>query len=576
MRWVGNEPFFLSMKQLRWQILVVLVTLGILAVLLLSQQSPVTTGPILPQPEQGGVYTEALVGSLGRLNPLLDWNNSADRDVDRLIFSGLFRFDERGLPQVDLANSWGNTPDGTVYNITIRTNAVWHDGTPVTSDDVIFTIDRMKSAGSLYPQDIKDLWSKIEVSRLDEKTFKLTLPEPFVPFIDYLTFGVLPKHVLESVPPDQMENAEFNINPIGSGPYKFDHLIIDGGQITGVVLTVSDTYYRTAPFIEQVVFRYYPTSAAALEAYQQGDVLSVSQITADVLNVALEEPNLSIYSSRMPQMSFVLFNLKNPEVAFLQNAKVRRALMLGLNRPYIINTFLQGQAVIADGPILPLSWAYYDGIERFEYNPDEALNLLKAEGYVIPAEGGEVRAKEGTPLAFTMMHPDDDLHTQIAQTIRDQWAAIGVGVELQAVPYDNLVLDSLASRAYQAALVDLNLSRTPDPDPYPFWHQAEATGGQNYSQWDDRAASEYLEQARVTADYTLRTRLYRNFQVVFAKELPALPLYVPVYSYGVDAQVQGVQVAALYDASDRLATFTNWYLLTRRALEQTEIPTSAP
>jgi len=564
------------MKQLRWQILVVLVTLGILAVLLLSQQSPATSGPILPQPEQGGVYTEGLVGSLGRLNPLLDWNNSADRDVDRLIFSGLFRFDERGLPQVDLADSWGNTPDGTVYNITIRNNAVWHDGTPVTSDDVIFTIDRMKSAGSLYPQDVKDLWSKIEVSRLDEKTFKLTLPEPFVPFIDYLTFGVLPEHLLESVPPEQMENAEFNIKPVGSGPYKFDHLIIDGGQITGVVLTVSDTFYGPAPFIEQVVFRYYPTSSAALEAYQQGDVLSVSQITSDVLNVALEEPNLSFYSSRMPLMSFVLFNLKNPEVEFLQNAKVRRALMLGLNRPYIINSFLQGQAVIADGPVLPLSWAYFDGIEHFEYNPEEALNLLKAEGYVIPAEGGEVRAKEGLPLAFTMMHPDDDLHTQIAQTIRDQWAAIGVDVELQAVPYDKLVLDSLASRAYQAALVDLNLSRTPDPDPYPFWHQAEATGGQNYSQWDDRAASEYLEQARVTADYTLRTRLYRNFQVVFAKELPALPLYVPVYSYGVDAQVQGVQVAALYDPSDRLATFTSWYLLTRRALEQTEAPTSAP
>ena len=187
------------MKQLRWQILVVLVTLIILAVLLLSQQSPVTNGPILPQPEQGGVYTEGLVGSLGRLNPLLDWNNSADRDIDRLLFSGLFRFDEHGLPAVDLAQSWGNTPDGMVYNISIRPNAVWHDGTPVTSDDVIFTIDMMKSAGSMYPQDVKDLWNKVEVTKLDDKNFKLTLPEPYVPFIDYLTFGVLPKHLLESV-----------------------------------------------------------------------------------------------------------------------------------------------------------------------------------------------------------------------------------------------------------------------------------------------------------------------------------------------------------------------------------------
>jgi peptide/nickel transport system substrate-binding protein len=494
-----------------------------------------------------------------------------------LIFSGLVRFDEHGLPQADLAEAWGVASDGTIYNFSIRENAVWHDGTPVTSDDVLFTIDMIKSAGSLYPQDIKDLWGKIEVTKLNDKTLKFTLPEPFVPFMDYLTFGILPKHLLESVAPDQLPNADFNINPIGSGPYHFDHLIVDDGQITGVVLTVSDTYYGTSPFIEQVVFRYYQSSADALDAYQQGDVLSVSQITSDVLSTALEEPNLSVYTSRMPQMSFVLFNLNNPEVAFLQNAKVRRALMLGINRTHIINKLLQGQAVLADGPILPGSWAYYDGIERFEFNPDESINLLKAEGYVIPAEGGDVRAKEGTPIAFTMLHPADELHTMIAQMIKEEWAAIGVGVELQAVPYDKLATDFLVSRTYQAALVDLNLSRTPDPDPYPFWHQAEATGGQNYSQWDDRAASEFLEQARVTTDYTLRTRLYRNFQVVFAKELPALPLFAPVYSYAVDSQVQGAQVPALlYDPGDRMVTFPSWYLLTRRALEQTEVPTTVP
>ncbi len=573
---MGNEPFILYMKQLRWQILVVIVTLVIVAVLLFSQQSPVATGPFLPQPEQGGIYTEGLVGSLGRLNPLLDWNNAADRAVNRLLFSGLIRFDERGMPRADLAAAWGVAEDGTIYNFTIRDNAVWHDGTPVTSDDIIFTVDLMKSAGSLYPQDIKDLWGKIEVTKLNDKNLKFTLTEPFVPFMDYLTFGILPKHLLEAVPPDQLPNADFNINPVGTGPYKFDHLIVDGGQITGVVLTVSSTYYGNPPFIEQVVFRYYQSSAEAFEAYQQGDVLSISQITSDVLDTALEEPNLSVYTSRLPQMTFVLFNLNNPEVAFLQNANVRRALMLATNRPYIVNTLLKGQAVITDGPILPGSWAYYDGIEHFEYNPEESIHLLKGEGYVIPAEGGDVRAKEGALLAFTMLHPDDALHTKIAEMIQEEWAGIGVRVDLQAVPYDKLATDFLASRGYQAALVDLNLARTPDPDPYPFWHQSEATGGQNYSQWDNRAASEYLEQARVTTDYILRTRLYRNFQVVFAKELPALPLFAPVYSYGVDAQVQGVQVAALYDPSDRLATLSSWYLLTRRALEQTEVPTTAP
>lgn len=576
----GNEPFFIygfTMKQLRWQILVVIITLVIVAVLLYTQQSsPVPGGVIQQQPEQGGVYTEALVGSLGRLNPLLDWNNTADRDVNRLLFSGLVRFDERGMPRADLADAWATTPDGTIYNFTIRPNAVWHDGMPVTSDDVIFTIEMMKSAGSLYPQDIKDLWSRVEVTKLNDKNLKFTLPEPYVPFIDYLAFGVVPKHLLESIPPDQLASAEFNIKPVGTGPYKFDQLIVENGRIMGVVLTLSTNYYGTPPFIEQVVFRYYPTSAAAFDAYRQGDVFAIGQITSDVLDAALEEPNLLFYSSRMPQMGFVLFNLTNPEMPFLQDPKLRRALMLGLNRASIINTVMQGQAFVANSPILPGSWAYFDGIEHFEYDPDAAIALLKAEGYVIPAGGGDVRAKDGIPLAFTMVHPDDAVHTQIAQAIQTQWGKLGVRVELQPQPYDQLVLTTLTSRAFQSALVDLNLSRTPDPDPYPFWHQAEAVGGQNYSGWDNRVASEYLEQARVSADYLLRAKLYRNFQVVFAKELPALPLYVPVYSYGVDSQVQGVQIGPLYEPSDRLNTFTNWYLLTRRALEQGTAPTVSP
>jgi peptide/nickel transport system substrate-binding protein len=562
------------MKQLRWQILVVVVTLVIVALLLYTQQSsPVTGAVIQQQPEQGGVYTEGLVGSLGRLNPLLDWNNSADRDVNRLIFSGLIRFDERGMPKADLAESWATTPDGTVYNFTLRQNAVWHDGAPVTSDDVLFTIEMMKGVGSLYPQDIKDLWSRVEVVKLNDKNIKFTLPEPYVPFIDYLTFGIVPKHLLETIPPDQMANAEFNIEPVGTGPYRFDQLIVENGQIAGLVLGVNKDYYRDPPFIEQVVFRYYPTSAAAFEAYRQGNVFSVSQITPDILQPALEEQNFSVYTSRLPQMGYVLFNLTNPDVAFLQDAKLRRALLLGLNRQSIISSVLQGQALVSNSPILPGSWAYFDGTERFEYDPDAAIALLKSAGYVIPSGGGDVRVKDGIPLAFTLAHPDDPTHTQIAQAIQSHWARLGVRVDLQPQPYSQLVLTTLASRAYQAALVDINLSRTPDPDPYPFWHQAEAVGGQNYTGWDNRAASEYLEQARVTADYSLRAKLYRNFQVIFARELPALPLYIPVYSYGVDAQVLGVQVGTLYEPSDRLNDFAKWYLLTRRAIEQ---PTSLP
>ncbi|MCX6059255.1 MAG: peptide ABC transporter substrate-binding protein [Chloroflexi bacterium] len=562
------------MKRLRWQILVVAVTIVIVALLLLSQQ-PVST-PNNPKAASGGIYTEALIGSMGRLNPMLDWNNPADRDINRLIFSGLMKFDSHGLPQPDLAEAWGTSPDGTLYNFSIRPNAVWHDGQPVTTDDVIFTVEMIKSSGSLFPQDIKDLWSQIVIKRFDDKTLQFKLPEPFAPFLDYATFGVLPKHLLESVSADQLAAAEFNLKPIGTGPYKFSQLMTSGGQITGVVLVVNNDYYLQKPFIEQFVFRFYPDSSSAFDAYQQGQVLGISQLTNDVLQQALEEPTLSVYSSRLPQLGLVFLNLNNPSVQFLQNEKIRQALMLGVNRNNIVSHIMRGQAIVADGPILPGSWAYYNEIQHYDYDPDAAVVLLNGEGYVISAGSGDVRAKDGQPLTFTLVHPDDVIHTQIAQAIQSDWALIGVKIDLQSVPYDSMVNDFLTTRNYQAALADLNTARTPDPDPYLFWHQSEATGGQNYSQWDNRTASEFLESARTAADFESRARLYRNFQVVFAKEMPSLPLYYPVYSYGVDAQVQGVQVAPMYDISDRLAVVNEWYLITRRALEQTPIPTSAP
>jgi len=125
------------------------------------------------------------------------------------------------------------------------------------------------------------------------------------------------------------------------------------------------------------------------------------------------------------------------------------------------------------------------------------------------------------------------------------------------MPYDQLISNALASRTYQAALVDLNLARTPDPDPYPFWHQAEATGGQNYSQWNNQAASEYLEQARTETD----SRCERAFIVIFRWSSPRIAFaatVLPVYNYGVSAQVHGVQLALpMYDTSDRLAFMAN-------------------
>jgi peptide/nickel transport system substrate-binding protein len=553
------------MKRLRWQLLIIFLTGLVIGVLLITEQPGKLSSVV--QPQQGGVYTEALTGSLERLNPVLDFYNQPDKDVDSLIYSGLLKFDDRGLPVGDLAQSWGVSQDGTIYNVVLRSDARWQDGQPVTALDVTFTIDLLRNGGTIVPADLQAFWQKVKVTALSPTAMQFILPEAYAPFLDYLTFGVLPKHLLDGKKIDDLVNDSFNLAPVGSGPYQFDHLIIENGQIAGVSLKAS-TYNSTGgkgPYISQIVFRYYPDAAAAFAAYQQGEVQGIGNVTSDILPDVLKTSDLSIYTARQPEITMVLFNLNNSDVSFFQNKDVRRALLMGLDRQAIIDHLLQGQAIIADGPILPGTWAYYDGLQSVTYDPDAARALLVTAGYSLSQDGTVRTNKDGLALHFSLTYPDDDLHKALAEKIQSYWQALNVTVDLEALPYDQLISDRLAAHNYQAALVDLNLSNSPDPDPYPFWDEAQITGGQNYSQWDNRLASEYLEEARTTTDLDTRIRMYDNFQVVFSQELPALPLYYPVYTYAVDQQVNGVSTGPLYDPSDRFSSVASWYLIARQS-----------
>ncbi len=566
------------MKKLRWPLLIAIIALAAISILLISQK-PVSLQPgstPVVKPAEGGIYSEGIVGKFMRLNPVLDYYNGADRDVDHLLFSGMLRIDDRGLPQADLATSWGISRDGTIYNFSLNPKAVWQDGKPVTSDDVIFTLQMMTSDDSPVPADIRDFWKQIEVIRLDEKTVQFKLPEPYAPFLDYLTFGLLPSHLLGDLSMAELIDNPFNLQPVGSGPYRLDHLITTDGQVTGAVLAAFKDYYPQGAFIDQIAVRYYPDSAAAFAAYKAGDISGIGDVTLDILPEVLKEDGLNIYTTRLPVMSMILMNLGDDQVKFFQDVNVRKALMVGLNRQGLIDTLQSGQAILADGPIFPGTWAYYDGIEHYSYDPNKAISLLREAGYTIPAAGGETRTSEnGTALSFDLLVPDDPEHLALADKIKQNWAAMGVQVTLTPLAYDQLVSEHLDTRNYQAALVDLNLSQTPDPDPYPFWHQTQISSGQNYSKWDDRQASEYLEQARITTDLVERTRLYNNFQVRWSQELPALPLFYPVYTYAVSSDVHGVSIGPILEPSDRFNHITNWYLVTSRT-NGAETPTPYP
>lgn len=556
------------MKKLRWPLLIVLLALVAIAVLLASQPN----SSILPvdreyvpeevQPVVGGVYTEGLIGAFHRLNPVLDAYHPADRDIDRLIYSGLVRFDDYGLPVGDLSESYGISTDGKVYNFSIRENAVWHDGEPVTSEDIAFTIEIMQDENSLLADDVRKLWNQIEVNILADKSIQFRLSEPFAPFMDYLTFGVLPKHLLGNLSFQEIIDSDFNLKPVGSGPFRFGSLILEGGEVKGVVLEAFEDYYAHEPNLDQLVFRYYPDAPSMLEAYRSGEISGLSQVPEEILSAVLSESDLKVHTSRLPQVTMIFLNLNNPDVPFLQNASIRRALLMGLNRQRYVDRIFNSQAIVADGPIFPGTWAYYEGIERVNFEVGAAVDLLKEAGYTIPADGGDIRVnEEGVRLELELAYPDDLRYESLAQAIQADWEKLGIDVTITPVSYEQLVTDTLPNRLFQAALTDINLANSPDPDPYPFWHQTQKSSGQNYSQWDDFQASEYLERARIITDIGQRTLNYKNFQVRFSQELPSLPLFYPVYNYAVDSRLHGVTIGPLFSQSERFANVVDWGLL---------------
>jgi peptide/nickel transport system substrate-binding protein len=549
------------MKKYRWQLLIVLVTGLIVGILLIIQQ--MDDGEEVqstPSPISGGVYTEALIGEFMRLNPFLDLYNEPDRAVDQLIFNSLVKFDSRGIPQSDLAESWGVSKDGTVYNFSLRTDVYWHDGEPFNSQDVLYTTGLLQSQHNLIPEDLRNFWAEVEVVALSDIQLQFLLPEPFAPFLDYLSFGILPEHILGGLEMNELVDHPYNLAPVGTGPFRFQRLIVENEKIAGVVLEAFDAYFLERPYLDEFIFRYYPNSQDALTAYREGEVEGIGKVHSSILADVLSEPDLSVYTTREPLLTMTYLNLNNPEVGFLENPDFRRALLAAINRDAIIEQVFNGQAVQANGPILPGTWAHYNDLEKVPFNLVEAKRLFESTGVTFDEEAEVYRSETDLEISLTLLHPDTAEHSQIAAQIQADWEELGVNVTLESKPYEN-VLEDLSLRNYETALVDINFTRSPDPDPYPFWGQAQVQSGQNYAEWDNRSASEFLEQARMTSDIGERERLYRNFQVLFMRELPSLPLFYPVYTYAVTEDINGIKLGPLFEPSDRFNNVHEWYIL---------------
>jgi peptide/nickel transport system substrate-binding protein len=230
---------------------------------------------------------------------------------------------------------------------------------------------------------------------------------------------------------------------------------------------------------------------------------------------------------------------------------------------------------------MPGTWAYADGLKTYSFDPIEAERLLEAQGWELPAGAVPgtpefIRTKDEQRLAIELIHSPDPIQARFAAGVKTYWEGIGVEVTLLSVDEDSVLEDHLIPREYQAIMTELNLGQYPDPDPYPLWHDSQSETGQNYSGYQDRNSSIWLEQARTNPDPGRRAELYRSFQFRFQDQIPALLLYYPTYTYGIDVQLQGVSIGPLLQPSDRFRSITAWHILARRGAPITATETSTP
>ncbi|MBM3131031.1 MAG: peptide ABC transporter substrate-binding protein [Chloroflexi bacterium] len=557
------------MRHIRWQLLIAFVGVTFLSVLLAYLAFSTT---LIERPDAGGTYIEGIAGRPNTINPIFSQYNDADRDIVALVFSGLTRADENGTLQPELATRWTISPDGLLYTVTLRADVVWHDGAFFSADDVLYTIHALQDPAYKGPPDLGAFWRTVAVARVDDLTIRFQLTQPYAPFLDYTTIGILPAHLLKDVPPAELFQHPFNRRPIGTGPF---HVIEStAGQIT---LEANPRFYGARPYLNRVILKFYPDHESVFAAYTRAHVEGIARVLPAYLPKARAIDQLKLYHARIAGYSLVYLNLSKP--AF-QDKAVRQALLYAIDRQRLIDHSLQGQGRLASSPIAPDTWAYNPAAPIYPFDPERAKALLDGAGWRDPNNDG-TREKDRVELAFNLIAPDDPTRLALANEIVKQWQAIGVKAAVQPVPTSLLVQNVLRPRQFDAVLYEWR-TLSNDPDQYENWHESQIPSptsfGQNYSGLRDRDLSEALETARRTNDHGKRTEAYRKFQERFADLTPALLLYYPIYTYGVDARVREVKLAPLLTASDRFRNIAQWYLKTKRIAFSADAsePTRAP
>src|SRR5256714_11650889 len=322
-------------------------------------------------PAYGGTYVEGVAGVPQYLNPVIAATD-VDEDVSRLAFSGLTRYDQAGSIVSALASAFRTESNGRIWTFDIREDATWHDGQPVTADDVVFTVKLLQDRGYVGPY--SDAFRGVTVERIAPRTVRFTLPDVYGPFADSTTVPLLPFHLLGNVPYAELSRQPFNVSPIGTGPFRVSE--VDARQI---VLLRNADFYRTRPararpYLDKVILRFYPDPTEALLALSRGEIDGVGGLSSQDAERARSLKGAVLYSLPTDNFVSMFLNVRPDRVVFRDRA-VRQAVAPAIHRGRVLRLAADGRGTVADEFVASSPWAYVKDVPEYTVSPEEANAL---------------------------------------------------------------------------------------------------------------------------------------------------------------------------------------------------------
>ncbi len=542
----------------------ILTTLFIISALFLLSQT--NQNYLISVPARGGTLTEGIVGSPRFVNPLLATYDT-DKDLVSLVYSGLMKSTSAGSLIPDLAKEYKVSDDGLEYDFILKDNLTFQDGVRLTTDDIEFTIKKSQDPDLKSPK--RPSLYEVKVQKISDKEIKFTLSKPYAPFLETMTLGILPKHIWSNFNSNEFSMSQYNVEPIGSGPYMVKKM-----DIVKKNMLITPVYYELSPFknyalgealINKLIIRFYSSEKDLVSAFNGGAIESMSGVSKE--NLSKIDTNLfNLNTSLLPRIFAVFFNQNQSTV--LANREVRLALDTAIDKNKIISEVLGGYGVTIDGPVPA---RLIDLKEEDEAKIDEATRIQEAKDILI--KGGWVynesnkvwekiaKKKVTQTLSFSVATANSQELLGVSEIIKKDWEKIGVFVDIK--PYDSgdLQQNIIRPRKYDALLFGEVIGR--DMDLYAYWHSSQRNDpGYNVSMYTNSKADKLLEDARKISDPIDRNAKYQSFYSEVQSDIPAIFLYSPKFTYVTPHKVKGLEIDVTTSPSERFLDVNKWYIET--------------